>query len=129
LDDFDDLEILDIMDLSEEQMRQVDANYPGFVEYITGGGLPKEYAVLHMGWIRVNGVDFEVGQLSEKIMDRISDYVHDDTNGDLEIEFAISDRSSGRMEEFTLDELSQALQQGMGVALFRQKSRRPQGLY
>ena len=129
LDDFEELEIMDVMDLSEEQMQEVDNNYPGFVEYVVEGGLPKEYAVLKMGWIRVLGSSFEIGELSEEILNRIANYAYEETGGNGDVKITISERASNQMEEFTLGELMEALAAGSGVARFRMKARRPGGLY
>lgn len=130
LEEFEELESLDPAGLNEEQWRRINANYPGFIEYVVGGGgLPKEYAVLHMGWIRVQGSNFEMGQVTESALQDCSDYAHEATNGNLAIILTIADRNRNTMVDITLGELDEALQQGQGAAKVYMLSRRPQGLY
>lgn len=130
LDEFDELESLDPSVLDEDQWRRIDAEYPGFIEYVVGGGgLPKEYAVLHMGWIRVQGSNFEMGQVTESNLQHAADYAHESTNGNMAVTLTISDRATNKMIDITLGELDEALQQGQGTSKIYMLSRRPQGLY
>ena len=130
LDEFEELESLDPSDLNEDQWRRINANYPGFIEYVVGGaGLPKEYAVLHMGWIRVQGSNFEMGQVTESGLQHCADYAHEVTGGNLDVTLTIADRSKNAMIDITLGELDEALQQGQGTVKIHMLSQRPQGLY
>jgi len=129
LDEFDELASLDPMDLNEEQWQRIDANYPGFIEYIAGGGLPKEYAVLKMGWIRVLQNTFEMGQVSEVALNHAADYAHEATDDNPGVTLYISDRSTNKMVPITLGELDEALQAGQAASKIYMLGRRPQGLY
>lgn len=130
LDEFEELESLDPSDLNEDQWRRIDENFPGFIEYVVGGGgLPKEYAVLHMGWIRVQGSNFEMGQVTESALHNAANYAHEATDGNLGVTLTISDRTTGQMVDITLGELDEALQLGQGVNKIYMLDRRPEGLY
>jgi len=129
LEEYEQLPSIDPMDLNEDQWRRINDNFPGFIEYVAKGGLPKEYAVLHMGWIRVLGNTFEIEKVTEAGLNHVANYVHDVTEGNPSTTIYISDRSNNKMIPISLEELEESLQQGQAAMKIYMLSRRPQGLY
>jgi len=130
IEDADDLPSLDPQDLSEEHLHAIEANFPGFMELVwTGQLLPKEFAVRHMGWIRVVDSQFEVEKVDENALRRIVDYVYENTVVRDNVSIMINERSTQNLVPMPFLELAEAVQAGQGAGKFYMLSRRPQGLY
>jgi hypothetical protein len=130
LDDAEELESLLPEDLTDEQTNQVEASFPGFTKLVwTGKILPKEFAVMKMGWIRVVNSNFEVQEVDEHALRRIVDYIYENTVGSPNVTLWINERSTQNMVSMEFLELSEAVQAGQGTMKYQLLARRPQGLY
>ena len=130
LDNMEELPSLSPEDLSQEQLNQIEANFPGFMENVwTGKLLPKEFAVINMGWIRVIDSNFEVQNVDEGALGRIVDYIYENTVGSPNLTFYINERSTQNLVSMQFLELSEAVQAGQGVMKYRMLVNRPEGLY
>ena len=126
-DEMDDVGLrLYDMNLTEEEMVTVENNYPGFLEY---SGLPKEYAVEHMGWIRVLEHNFEVQKVTEGALSNMLNYAAMEPGVNENTSMVINEKSTQNYVEMTIGELERALNEGRGAAQYYMKSRRPSNLY
>jgi len=130
LDDVDELASLAPEDLSEEQLHAIEANFPGFMENVwTGKLLPKEFAVMNMGWIRVIDANFEVQNVDENALRRIVDYIYKNTVGSPQLTFYINERSTQNLVSMQFLDLAEAVHSGQGTMKYRMLANHPQGLY
>lgn len=124
LEDAEDIPSLDPQDLTEEQLQQIEVNFPGFMESVwTGQLLPKEFAVRSLGWIRVSDNRFEVQQVDEDVLQRIANYIYERGLGGEDIQFVINEYASQDMVDMGLLELAEALNAGNGMIAYMKRKR------
>ncbi|MHA2279756.1 MAG: hypothetical protein ACXAC5_02515 [Promethearchaeota archaeon] len=130
LEDTEEIESLWPGDLTDEQLDQVEATFPGFTELVwTEKLLPKEFAVLRLGWIRVINNNFEVQTVNEDALQRIVNYVYENTVGSPNLTLHINETSTQNFVSMQFLELAEAVQAGQGTMKYQMLARRPQGLY
>lgn len=92
-----------------------------FLQYMEHGGEARDWMVEREGWIRVQGTNFELYELSEAQLDHIISFVGEELGSwdaeDIEdFDIYINELSTGRDYEFSVQQLFTAAQQQGGVA-------------
>lgn len=97
--------------LTEEERQAIDDNEPGFLDYMERGGEAREWVIEKHNWIRVHGENFQLMNFDQDAIKRIADFLGEQLmDADEESEVCIEEKSSGRMECFSPQEIFDAKQ-------------------
>lgn len=108
--------------LTPAERAAVELSFPG---YLAERGMPKDYAVRHLGWIRVVDSMFTLWQVNEQSLKHIYDFAFEET-GNMNVEIEIYELSTNTALPFTIGELYAAIQTGNAMAAYQMKKRRTQ---
>lgn len=102
-----------------EEMVALQQLWPGYLEFT---GQPKDYAVMHLGWIRVMGSNFELQNVTEEALKEIVGHIYEVApEGNDELEICINEHATQAYECYTSGELETKVKMGQGVADFRRR--------
>ena len=109
-------------DPSEQMV--IEHEWPGYLSY---KGMPKDYAVEHLGWIRVLGSNFEVQNVNNDNLSDIVGHVYEqlyDAPEDFEI--CINEQSTGAYICIEFSILAEKVSAGTAEGYYRMKHKRDQ---
>ena len=83
-----------------------------FLDYMSAGGEAREWMVDHEGWVRVHGINFQVGQVNGQTINAIASYIYEETeqsaNEPSQEEIAIEESSTGSFANFNAQDIIDA---------------------